>query len=98
MFLFYEMLIFMAVLGLTFVFNQKKKYTLALIWFGSILNYHLIVLVRYFRMGGKSLLSDFLYRRRGHYVIQASCLIPDHTLGRCHSGLLLYRLFSFDGH
>lgn len=44
MFLFYEQLIFMAVLCLTFVFNQKKNYTLALIWFGSVLNYHLVVL------------------------------------------------------
>lgn len=34
----------MALLCLTFAFNQKKKYTLALIWFGSVLNYHLIVL------------------------------------------------------
>ena len=43
-FLFYELLFFMAALCLTFVFNQKKKYTLALIWFGSVLNYHLIIL------------------------------------------------------
>ncbi len=77
MFLFYEQLIFMAVLCLTFVFNQKKNYTLALIWFGSVLNYHLVVLsvvfgwevkvyyLIFFTAGG----AIMLFRRRASSLI-----------------------------
>ena len=76
-FLFYELLFFMAVLCLTFVFNQKKKYTLALIRFGSVLNYHLIVLsvifgweikihyLIFFTAGG----AIMLFRRNASYLI-----------------------------
>ena len=77
MFLFFEQLIFMAVLSLTFVFNKKKNYTLALIWFGSVLNYHLVVLsvifgwqvivhyLIFFTAGG----AIMLFRRRASFLI-----------------------------
>ena len=77
MFLFYELLFFMAVLCLTFVFNQKQKYTLALIWFGSLLNYHLIILsvifgweikihyLIFFTAGG----AIMLFRRNASFLI-----------------------------
>jgi diguanylate cyclase (GGDEF)-like protein len=44
LFLTCELLGFMGVVGITFIFNRKGHYTLGLIWFGSILNYHLVVL------------------------------------------------------
>jgi diguanylate cyclase (GGDEF)-like protein len=44
MFLFYEQLIFAAALAVIFIFNQKSKYTLALVWLGSTLNCHLVIL------------------------------------------------------
>lgn len=77
MLLFYEMFIFMAALSLTFIFNLKGKYTLALIWFGSILNYHLIFLsvvfgwevkiyyLIFFTAGG----AIMLFRRRASSLI-----------------------------
>ena len=80
--LFYEMFIFMAALGVTFLFNLKGKYTLALVWFGSILNYHLIFLsvifgwevkiyyLIFFTAGG----AIMLFRRRASFLIVPSVL------------------------
>ncbi|HNZ65281.1 MAG TPA: diguanylate cyclase [Smithella sp.] len=80
MLLFYEMFIFMAALGFTFLFNLKGKYTLALVWFGSILNYHLIFLsvifgwevkiyyLIFFTAGG----AIMLFRRRASFLIVPS--------------------------
>jgi diguanylate cyclase (GGDEF)-like protein len=77
LFLFYEHLFFMASLSLTFVFNQKRKHTLALIWFGSVLNYHLVALsvifgwevkvhyLIFFTAGG----AIMLFRRRASKLI-----------------------------
>ena len=77
MLLFYEMFIFMAALSLTFIFNLKRKYTLALVWFGSILNYHLVFLsvifgweikiyyLIFFTAGG----AIMLFRRHASYLI-----------------------------
>jgi diguanylate cyclase (GGDEF)-like protein len=81
-FLFYEQLIFMVCLSLTFVFNQKRKHTLALLWFGSVLNDHLVVLsiifgweVRvhyliFFTAGG----AIMLFRRRASSLIIPSVI------------------------
>lgn len=93
MFLCYEQLGFMAVLCLTLVFNQKRKYTLALVWFGSILNYHLVILsvifgwavkvyyLIFFTAGG----AIMLFRRRASSLIIPSVI----------ASLLLYYLAYF---
>lgn len=81
-FLFYEQAIFMAVLTLTFFFNNKGKFTLALVCFGSILNCHLVILsavfgwdvkvyyLIFFTAGG----AIMLFRRNVSYLIVPSVI------------------------
>lgn len=76
-FLFYEQLIFAAVLAVTFIFNLKSKYTSALVWLGSALNVHLVILsvifgwdvkiyyLIFFASGG----AIMLFRRRASSLI-----------------------------
>lgn len=77
LFITYEQLVFAGLLALTFLFNRKGRYTSGLIWFGSILNYHLVILsvvfgwevqvhyLIFFTAGG----AIMLFRRHASYLI-----------------------------
>ncbi len=82
LFITYEQFVFAGLLALTFLFNQKGRYTSGLIWFGSILNYHLVILsvafgwevevhyLIFFTAGG----AIMLFRRRASYLILPAVL------------------------